>query len=212
MSLTNHTLRKPVICDVRKTVDLPVEPGRQFPTSLSRGKPCPRADGRQRGVVRSSHLGRSTGPEGRPTGPDSPGDGTDVYNAEYGIWRPVYNRHAYRDVRFDPVPDKTQYAFTEGSPPTDEAAFSQPVDDLPPATVITHVTRLPSGRLIVRGTTSDNDRVKRVLVNEQEAKAASPKFCPMGNHTPGRQWRVESHSSRRGCVAKHRTNETRRDA
>ncbi len=44
-----------------------------------------------------------------------------------------------------------------------------PVDDLPPATVITHVHRLESGKLFVRGTASDSGPVKHVLVNGQEA-------------------------------------------
>jgi hypothetical protein len=46
-----------------------------------------------------------------------------------------------------------------------------PVDDLPPATVITSVS---NG--VVRGTTSDNGIVKRVLVNGKEAKATAPNF------------------------------------
>jgi hypothetical protein len=51
-----------------------------------------------------------------------------------------------------------------------------PVDDLPPTTVITHVTALAGGRLQVRGTTADNGTVKRVLVNGMEAKAAAANF------------------------------------
>ncbi len=51
-----------------------------------------------------------------------------------------------------------------------------PVDDLPPATVITHVRRAGS-KLIVRGTTSDNGTVKRVLVNGKEAQAISANFA-----------------------------------
>ncbi len=46
-----------------------------------------------------------------------------------------------------------------------------PVDDLPPATVITSVSKG-----LVRGTTSDNGVVKRVLVNGREAKATAPNF------------------------------------
>ena len=46
-----------------------------------------------------------------------------------------------------------------------------PVDDLPPATVITSVSKG-----VVRGTTSDNGVVKRVLVNGVEAKATAPNF------------------------------------
>jgi hypothetical protein len=51
-----------------------------------------------------------------------------------------------------------------------------PVDDLPPATVITHVIR-KDGKWLVRGTTSDNGTVKRVLVNGREARSLSPNFA-----------------------------------
>src|SRR4029077_11139585 len=52
-----------------------------------------------------------------------------------------------------------------------------PIDDVPPATVITHVGPLEDGRLVVRGTTSDNGTVKRVRVNGQEAKAEAANFA-----------------------------------
>jgi hypothetical protein len=53
-----------------------------------------------------------------------------------------------------------------------------PVDDLPPATVITHV-RSKGNKVIVRGTTSDNGTVKRILVNGKPARtlAANPRFA-----------------------------------
>jgi hypothetical protein len=51
-----------------------------------------------------------------------------------------------------------------------------PVDDLPPTTVITHVQKLPGGKLLVRGSTADNATLKRVLVNGQEAKAQASNF------------------------------------
>jgi hypothetical protein len=51
-----------------------------------------------------------------------------------------------------------------------------PVDDLPPATAITHVRR-KGDKVIVRGTTSDNGTVKRVLVNGQPARALAANFA-----------------------------------
>lgn len=51
-----------------------------------------------------------------------------------------------------------------------------PVDDLPPATVITQ-TKRSDGKLTVRGSTSDNGTVKRVLVNGKEATALTPNFA-----------------------------------
>ncbi|MDB5306424.1 MAG: hypothetical protein JWO38_626 [Gemmataceae bacterium] len=58
-------------------------------------------------------------------------------------------------------------------------AFPQlldPVDDLPPATVITRVMRV-GGTITVRGVTTDNGAVKRVEVNGKMAKALSPNFA-----------------------------------
>ena len=52
-----------------------------------------------------------------------------------------------------------------------------PVDDLPPTTVITHVRKRAGGKVAVRGTTADNGTVKRVLVNGKEAKALAPNFA-----------------------------------
>jgi len=49
-----------------------------------------------------------------------------------------------------------------------------PTDDLPPATVITHVVVAPGGKVTVRGVASDNGTIKRVMVNSREAKASSP--------------------------------------
>ncbi len=51
-----------------------------------------------------------------------------------------------------------------------------PVDDLPPITVITHVVQ--SGeKLIVRGTVSDNGPVRRVHVNGKEVRGLRPGFA-----------------------------------
>jgi len=51
-----------------------------------------------------------------------------------------------------------------------------PVDDLPPTTVITHVTR-SGGKTTVRGTTADNGTITKVLVNGQPARSLSPNFA-----------------------------------
>jgi len=51
-----------------------------------------------------------------------------------------------------------------------------PVDDLPPATVITHVRR-EGNKVIVRGTTLDNGKVVRVVVNGKEARAIGTNFA-----------------------------------
>ena len=50
-----------------------------------------------------------------------------------------------------------------------------PVDDLPPVTVITHARR-DGDKVFVRGSTSDNGDVRKVVVNGQEARALRPGF------------------------------------
>ncbi|HEY3787275.1 MAG TPA: G8 domain-containing protein [Urbifossiella sp.] len=59
-----------------------------------------------------------------------------------------------------------------------DASFPQlldPVDDLPPATVITGVTRA-KGKVMVRGTCVDNGEVKKLTVNGRAAKPLAPNF------------------------------------
>jgi hypothetical protein len=60
----------------------------------------------------------------------------------------------------------------------------EPVDDLPPVTVITHVRR-EQGQTVVRGSTSDNGMVKRVMVNGQEARALTANFAEWEVVLPG---------------------------
>jgi hypothetical protein len=52
----------------------------------------------------------------------------------------------------------------------------EPVDDLPPATVVTGVSS-KDGSLLVRGTSADNGVVRRVLVNGVEAKPVRENFA-----------------------------------
>lgn len=56
-------------------------------------------------------------------------------------------------------------------PPESEVAKLNPIDTLPPITVITHV-RKEGSQLFVRGTTSDNGSLKRVAVNGKDAKTS----------------------------------------
>ncbi len=116
-----------------------------------------------------------------PVSPSVILDGIDIHNAEYGIWRPEYQNHAYRRVRFDEVPEKNYFAFSATNrPPNDEAEYPKPlapVDDLPPATIITAAIRATDGSLVIRGTTTDDGDVRAVLVNGQAAKAVRPNFA-----------------------------------
>jgi hypothetical protein len=72
-----------------------------------------------------------------------------------------------------------------------------PVDDLPPTTVITHVGNTGDGKLAVRGTTADNGMVKRVLVNAKEARPLTANFAEWEialENRPGGARRLEAHA------------------
>jgi hypothetical protein len=102
-----------------------------------------------------------------PVSPSVLLDGLAVHNAEYGVWRAVYKDHAYRGLHFEDVPPMTRNAFPTGTQPSEESFPRplQPVDDLPPVTVITHAHARDASTVIVRGTTADNGTVKKVVVN-----------------------------------------------
>jgi hypothetical protein len=105
-------------------------------------------------------------------------DGMDIYNAEYGIWRPNYERHSYHKLHFNEVPAATRYGFGE-KPPNLENEYPRPLtpmDDLPPITVITHVSQ-ENGKVAVRGVATDNGTIRRVLVNGREARALARNFA-----------------------------------
>jgi hypothetical protein len=162
----------------------------------------------------------------RPVSPSVLVDGMDVYNGRYGLYRPVYERHAYSGLAIAQV--ENPQAFSEGEKPRGfevpgpaprelprgaeiakkaatlpvnlgpftmnplvaieglanvkaaSDAFPaplEPVDDLPPATVITSTTSTEPGTVTVRGTTSDSGTVKRVLVNGKDARPLRPNFA-----------------------------------
>lgn len=119
-----------------------------------------------------------------PVSPSLLIDGLDIHNAEYGIWRPEYRDHAYRNVRLTDVPEKQYYAFTgTNRPPVEEAAYPgtlTPKDDQPPATIITSAMRTQAGAILVRGTTADDGDVREVTVNGKPALALRPNFAEWG--------------------------------
>jgi hypothetical protein len=126
-----------------------------------------------------------------PIHPVSPSvliENMDIQDAEYGIWRPVYNRHAYDKINFTKVPPETTFAFEVGSrPKLGDVKSLSPIDDEPPTTVITHIRRLPlppgrgvggeGGQVAVRGVSADNGTITKVLVNGRSAKATRPNFA-----------------------------------
>jgi hypothetical protein len=174
----------------------------------------------------------------RPVSPSVLVDGMDVYQGQYGLYRPIYTNHAYSGLSIAQVVNPQAFGVGEkpkgfdvpglaprgGQPPqtprvapelnakgepakqaagapvnptvfvmnplkttpglpevsASSAAFPaplEPVDDLPPATVITSVSTTEPGSLTVRGTTSDSGPVKRVSVNGKVARPLRPNFA-----------------------------------
>jgi hypothetical protein len=113
-----------------------------------------------------------------PVSPSVLLDNLDICNADYGIWRPEYNRHAYSGLHFDKVPTDNHYGFGDKAPNKDDDYPKplDPVEDLPPVTVVTHVNR-DKDKLVVRGTSSHNGKVKKVVVNGKEARALTANFA-----------------------------------
>jgi hypothetical protein len=97
-------------------------------------------------------------------------DGFDVAHAHYALWFANYDHHAYRGVHLEDISVNADFQPIGRQPAApDYPGELDPVDDLPPQTVVTRVTRTENG-WVLRGTTSDNGPVKRVMVNGQNAR------------------------------------------
>ena len=117
-------------------------------------------------------------------------DNLDIADCRYGLFLPAYDAD---------VPPRPRSGNGEGSdwgrisfrrtflpihmPSVVQLSVAGPFnlmayagDCLPPTTVITHARRA-DGRLIVRGTAADNEGVRRVTVNGQEARALAANFA-----------------------------------
>ena len=108
-------------------------------------------------------------------------DNFSVSNAEYGIWRTPTEHHMYHGMNFINVKEAN---FTGqgnvrdiGLPKEVDPSAVKFVDDLPPQTVITSISHFADGKVLVRGTSSDNGAIKQVLLNGQPATAARPNFA-----------------------------------
>jgi hypothetical protein len=111
-------------------------------------------------------------------------DGMDLLDGQYGIWRSVMSRHEYRNLKlgrfassplYFPMPEANPEPIRlEKGRPT----FPQitPVDDLPPATVITRISR-EGNSLKVEGSGIDNGEIVKLSVNGQAAKAERPGYA-----------------------------------
>ncbi|MHC5538884.1 G8 domain-containing protein, partial [Singulisphaera rosea] len=114
-------------------------------------------------------------------------DGLDLYDSQYGVWRSVVDHHEYGDLKMAKIISRGVFFPRPGLSKPDDMAFLTPTDDLPPSTAITTVVLAktngsPTGRLLVRGSCADDYTVKRVTVNDIEARPLRPNFA---------QWEVE---------------------
>ena len=113
-----------------------------------------------------------------PRSPSVLVDGMDIHHAEYALWRATYDRHAYRGLRTNDIAVNVNFSPKGAMPKAEDFPKPlAPVDDLPPATVITEIRRGDSNTVRVRGTTSDNGMVKQVLVNGVDVRSLSPNFA-----------------------------------
>jgi G8 domain len=102
--------------------------------------------------------------------PDVLVDGLQVTNCEFGLWRPRYERHAYREMKFHRT-GWIYFAETGQRPgPKDYPGPLEPIDDRPPFTVITQVGRFDGGKVRVRGVSVDDGSVRSVRVNGHPAR------------------------------------------
>lgn len=105
-------------------------------------------------------------------------DSMDIYDCEYGIWRCVTDHHEYHNLRMNEIGTSAIFYPRPGRSSADSGlAYMNPVDDLPPATIITSAFQNDSGDWVVRGTTIDNGEVRRVLVNGQPAHPTRQNFA-----------------------------------
>jgi hypothetical protein len=166
----------------------------------------------------------------RPASPSVMVDGMAIEQGNYGLYRPVFDRHAYRRLTVGGVQFPNRFGTGEKPggldlvesatpPPPKEIAEKRaaefkaalargdlkpftmnplapapdlprasvttadfpapldPVDNLPPSTVITAASPKGSAELTVRGTTADGGTVVQVLVNGRETVALRPNFA-----------------------------------
>ncbi len=113
-------------------------------------------------------------------------DNLTIHHAEYALWKANYERHAYRNVKLDDIAVNPNFD-PRGTQPveSDYPKPLNPVDDLPPTTVITSVLKQADDSWLVRGTTSDNGEVKHVTVNGHAAKTTRPNYAEWQATLPG---------------------------
>src|SRR5262249_43001719 len=125
---------------------------------------------------RRSTFDRGGGAQVEPTTPSSvpvfvhdyfgPGRTAKIVSTHAKDYAALGENEKYREL--PPLTGPTSRVADVGA--AEVPQLLDPVDDLPPSTVITWPTadypvKLESGTLIIRGTTTDNEHTKRVVVN-----------------------------------------------
>jgi RNA polymerase sigma factor (sigma-70 family) len=146
------------------------------------------------GGARAEETGAGVGPDARhplvirdmktwdvhwafhPASPCVLVDGLNVYDAEVGLWRPVYENHAYRNVSMTATGREEHQPHGQRPLSGDFPGLLQPASDLPPVTVITETLRQEGG-IVVRGVTAGSGSIERVLVNGQPARALARNYA-----------------------------------
>ncbi len=129
-------------------------------------------------------------------------ENADFYDCLYGMWRCVLDGHEHNNIRYTEV--RTPLFFPRHARKENTVSDNrpypegEPVDDGAPTTVVTGTMRLPSGLVRVRGTTSDDGAVKRVIVNGQDARATRPNFA---------EWEIDL-AADSGKIAAHAEDES----
>jgi hypothetical protein len=115
-----------------------------------------------------------------------------INRCDFGMWRPRYDRHAYRKLTMY----HTAWAFyaEKGKQPNPSVfpAPLEPLDDRPPVTVVTDTSRRGPGRLLVRGAAADNGAIRHVEVNGHKARPVAPGYA---------RWEVEIDGVSAGLVS-----------
>jgi hypothetical protein len=108
------------------------------------------------------------------------------HDCTYGFWRCVMHRHEYRRISFDEVETAMFFPRAAGESNYDysikEYFDLTPVDDLPPTATATHVSTQADGAILVRGTATDNNGIKEVLVDGRPVRQLRPNFA---------EWEIE---------------------
>ncbi|MEM9660102.1 MAG: hypothetical protein AAF961_17195, partial [Planctomycetota bacterium] len=108
--------------------------------------------------------------------------GMDLFNGQYGIWRSVMSLHFYENLTIRRMEAATisfpmggygpRIGLADGKP---SFPIIKPIDDLPPATIVTGVRRVGDALRVIGVAIEDGD-VASVQVNGVEAIATDDNF------------------------------------